>query len=75
MAKVSKKRRAWGSNRVAAVEASNGHEPDPIVGGEPNPGASGPTIGTAIDSIRRALEPYDGATRKRLVRAAEMMLK
>lgn len=70
MATTKKKRRAWGSNRIAD---DNGM---PIVGGEPLPPSEPKNdLGTAIETVRRALEPFDEAMRKRVVRAAAVMLK
>ncbi|HEY3493813.1 MAG TPA: hypothetical protein VGK73_03975 [Polyangiaceae bacterium] len=37
--------------------------------------AVAPSLGGAIESVRLALEPFDDATRKRIVRAAHMTLK
>lgn len=55
-------------------------EADPIVGGEPNgsdvesdPGTG--DLGQAIDWVRRALTPFDGDTRKRIIRAANVLMK
>ena len=66
-----------GVGRKAAVEAVDGTEE---VDAEGNPIVSGeldetPTLGGAIDSIATALQPFDETTRKRIVRAAHMMLK
>lgn len=53
-------------------------EADPIVGGELESVESDPgsgDLGQAIDWVRRALSPFDGDTRKRIIRAANVLMK
>jgi hypothetical protein len=53
-------------------------EGDPVVGGEPsvNGARSEPgDLGQAIEWVRRALSPFDGEMRKRIVRAANQLMK
>lgn len=80
-----KKRRAWGSNRLAAANAAlaeaestshgNGHGEEPIViAGEARLGPPG-GLGQAIEQVRAALAPLDAAMRRKVVRAASVMLK
>lgn len=64
---VKKKR----GGRAAAVD-----EVDTVSGeldGEPAPEPS--NLGAAIESVREALAPFDKATRKRIVRAAAVVLE
>lgn len=59
------------SARASADEAV-----DTIAGeldGDPTPAPS--SLGMAIEAVREALSPYDSATRKKIVRASEVMLK
>lgn len=74
MARATKKKKPWGSNRAAATDAEVAAESDAIVvGGEI--AAAAPTIGAAIETVRAALEGFDPSTRKRIVRAANTFLK
>lgn len=74
MPKPTKSRR---SRRAAATEVAE--EADPIVGGEPIDGATAeatePSLGQSIDWVRQALEPHDADTRKRIIRAANQLMK
>jgi len=77
MAKIQKKRR--GAQVAApASENGNGGAPDPIIGGElgsveTDPGEN--DVGQAIDWVRRALQPFEPEMRKRILRAANVMMK
>lgn len=72
----NKKRRA---RRAAGDETTNGaevevdEEGNPIVGGEL--AEPPPTLGEAIEIVRSALSPFDDTMRRRVVRAATMLLK
>lgn len=63
--------------RSAAAESVDVQEYDadgtPVVSGEPS--GEAPTIGDSIDAVRGALAPFDGVMRRRIVKAAEMLLK
>lgn len=72
MAKTTTRKRRAPKNGV--------EEADPIVGGEPadtaaesDPGSG--DLGQAIDWVRRALIPFDGETRKKIIRAANVLMK
>lgn len=73
----NKKRRG----RRAAGEETNGVETEGAVDEEGNPVVGGelaeppPTLGESIEIVRAALEPFDDGMRKRVVRAASMLLK
>ncbi len=71
MPKTVRKRRPIIAEPAAAADA------EPVVGGELNlesdPGAN--DIGQAIDWVRRALDPFDPTTRKRIIRAANVFMK
>jgi hypothetical protein len=68
---VRKSRRPATPEPVIAIEA------DPVVGGEPSPESDPGSndIGQAIDWVRRALNPFDVVTRKRIIRAANVFMK
>lgn len=72
MPKTTRKRR---SAAAPIIEA------DPVVGSEPVDTGSvesdpGPNdLGQAIDWVRRALTPFDDSMRKRIIRAANVMMK
>ncbi|HWO08584.1 MAG TPA: hypothetical protein VNN80_03870 [Polyangiaceae bacterium] len=74
MAKATKKRKPWGSNRIAAVAADSDTV---IVSGEPTVPAepAAGSIGGAIEAIRSTLQPFDASTRKRIVKAANTFLR
>lgn len=62
--------------RKSAPETTE--EADPIVGGElapTEPAEATPTLGEAIDWVRQALTPFDGDTRRRIIRAANQLIK
>ncbi len=73
----NKKRRA----RRAAVDETNGVEGEVEVDEEGNPLVAGelaeppPTLGESIEIVRAALAPFDDVMRRRVVRAATMLLK
>ena len=72
MANRKKRRRSNGAEETVNGEVELDAEGNPIVSGESE---DAPTLGGAIDAIAYALKPFDDVTRKRIVRAAHMMLK
>ena len=68
MPKTSKRRR-----RGAETE-----EQQPLVSGVPETVESDPgegDLGQAIDWVRRALTPFDDSTRKKIIKAAAVLMK
>lgn len=57
-----------GRRKAAEVE-----EPAEVETTAPAPVTNG--LGEAIESVRAALAPFDGATRKKVIKAAEVMLR
>ena len=71
---IPKKRRRRSNGEVEAATETPEVDEDgnPIVSGESE---EPPTLGEAIEMVRSALSHFDDPTRKRVVRAANMLLK
>jgi hypothetical protein len=67
-----------GRRGARTTETTETEEADPVVGGEPVTDVAAeeaPTLGQAIDWVRQALTPFDGDTRRRIIRAANQLIK
>ncbi len=69
----NKKRRSRSAAAPTNGEPVLDEEGNPIVGGEIDDPP--PTLGEAIEIVRSALSPFDDVMRRRVVRAATMLLK